>query len=83
MDSERIESRSPAPLRARDERLDLLRREPRRLGLHRHLRLHEIGKDIELRIFRDVQSVKNQAHRQRDNHAARAKGKFNQSSQHD
>ena len=62
---------------------DLFRRQPRRLGLHRHLRLNEIGKHVELCIFRDEDAVNNQANRQRDDHAAVTEGKFNESSKHD
>jgi hypothetical protein len=58
--------------RARDKRLDLLRREARRFGLHRRLRLDEFGKHIELRVRRDEQPVANETERQRDDHAARA-----------
>ena len=45
---------------ARDKRLDLLGREAGRLGLHRHLRRHEIGKHVELRVRRDPHAVGDQ-----------------------
>ena len=48
----------------RDEDLDLLRREPRRLRLHAHLRRGELGKDVVLRPLQDETTVHEHSRRE-------------------
>ncbi len=39
-----------------DERLDFVGGEPRRLGLHHHLRRDELGEDVELGVLDRVEA---------------------------
>ena len=52
--------------RARHERLDFLRRKPRRLGLEDHLRRGELGEDVDLRMARHVEAVEHHGAREGD-----------------
>ena len=66
----------------RDERLDLLGRHARGLRLHRHLRRHEVGKHIELRVLGDVEAVEEHDARERNHDAAMPEGEADDAVQH-
>ena len=69
--------------RARDEHLDLLRREAGRFDLNRHLRLHKLGKNIQLHLRGDVAAVRKQDRPERENHAAIPQRKTDDGDQHE
>ena len=65
-----------------DLELDLLRREPRGLGLNRDLRRGELGKDVERRTPERVRSDHHERRGQPQHHAAMADGAADEPPQH-
>ena len=66
--------------RHRDERLDLFGRKSRRLGLHIHLRLHKIWKNVQLGMGRDIDAIADGQAGQRDNRRRETAAKNGRSS---
>ena len=67
----------------RDQLLDFLRREPRRLGLNDHLRRRKLREDVQPRPRRDVEAVGDDNRPERDDHPAMTQGKLDNAVQHE